>query len=321
MKAEANHVMKKLVAVIAVMLMLSVVVVSVADEWTCTNCWKKSEGNYCSWCGSKKPDIKVACHVCGAEFEAYAGYAFCNNCGAPLDTITFLSAEESGQLTYADILSETSTGAIITLGHYEQDNNPDNGPEPIEWIVLKTKQEKTLLLSKYGLENMPYTDKYEDDVWETCTLRYWLNHDFLNEAFTPEEASAILMTTVDNHATQGCEAWNRPGSNTTEDRLFLLSCAEAERFLGVTEVSVNNVDSRVVPTAVALAHSTFVYDYVSEDGVPTASWWLRSPGRKEKYMALVFSSGSLLDGFLCGKNGVVRPAFWLDMNAKVFPGT
>ena len=44
-----------------------------------------------------------------------------------------------------------SVGDVLAFGHYEQDNNPDNGPEPIEWIVLDVQDGKALLLSRYGL--------------------------------------------------------------------------------------------------------------------------------------------------------------------------
>ena len=45
--------------------------------------------------------------------------------------------------------TDISVGDIITFGHYEQDNNLDNGAEPIEWIVLDVQDGKALLLSKY----------------------------------------------------------------------------------------------------------------------------------------------------------------------------
>lgn len=36
-----------------------------------------------------------------------------------------------------DLQNNTYTiGSIITLGQYEQDNNEENGPEEIEWILL-----------------------------------------------------------------------------------------------------------------------------------------------------------------------------------------
>ena len=87
---------------------------------------------------------------------------------------------------------------MIPFGHYEQDNNPGNGPEPIEWLVLDIQDGKALLLSKYGLEAKAYNTKFVDITWENCTLRTWLNGEFLAKAFSAEEQSAILLTEVDN---------------------------------------------------------------------------------------------------------------------------
>lgn len=67
-------------------------------------------------------------------------------------------------------------------------------------------------------------------TWETCTLRSWLNSTFLNAAFSSEEQKAILTTTMDNSESQGNGQWSVTGGNNTEDRVFLLSYAEAKEF-------------------------------------------------------------------------------------------
>ena len=43
-----------------------------------------------------------------------------------------------------------SVGGIACFGHYEQDNDADDGAEPIEWIVLAAEGDARLLLSRYG---------------------------------------------------------------------------------------------------------------------------------------------------------------------------
>ena len=43
-------------------------------------------------------------------------------------------------------------GDHIFFGHYEQDNDLNNGPEPIEWRILEVKGDKILLLSEYILD-------------------------------------------------------------------------------------------------------------------------------------------------------------------------
>ena len=52
-----------------------------------------------------------------------------------------VSAEESGSIS-----DSVNIGEYVTFGHYEQDNNLENGKEPIEWKVLDKKDGRVLLL-------------------------------------------------------------------------------------------------------------------------------------------------------------------------------
>ena len=142
---------------------------------------------------------------------------------------------QSEQKTKTLHFGSTAKGDIITFGHYEQDNNLDNGPEPIEWIILDYDEatHRALLLSRYGLEAKPYNTEEVGTTWEKCTLRSWLNDEFLNAAFSTEEQSAILVTDVDNSDGQCYNGWGTSGGNNTQDRIFLLSYAEANKYLGV----------------------------------------------------------------------------------------
>ncbi len=212
-------------------------------------------------------------------------------------------------------------GDVITFGRYEQDNNTSNGPEEIEWIVLDYDEvnHNVLLLSRYGLDAMTYNAKREDTTWEKCTLRAWLNGEFLSEAFSAAEQSAILTTAVDNSKSQGYGKWNTDGGSNTEDRIFLLSYAEANRYLNVTFDDSNNLKSRVAPTAYALAHGARINDKnKTEDGAAAGWWWLRSPGNFQYIAAIVPTDGSLSLTRVNNDNGVVRPAFWLNLESGIF---
>ena len=126
-----------------------------------------------------------------------------------------------------------AAGSLVTFGHYEQDMNTENGPEEIQWIVLDTDGDRVFLLSKYGLDVMPYNQTKKEMTWEACTLRQWLNGEFLQYAFSTREQNAIQMTATDNSASQKYSEWKTNGGNQTTDQIFLLSYAEANRFLGV----------------------------------------------------------------------------------------
>ena len=221
-------------------------------------------------------------------------------------------------------MSEISVGRLFTFGTYEQDNHPDNGPEPIEWVVLDVCEGKALLLSKYGLDAIPFHTVWEDDpTWETCTLRTWLNEDFWNTAFSPEEQSAILLTDVDNSAEQGCSQWTKDGGNDTQDRIFLLSFAEANRYLGVIykqpvspyEKSIPSAQARA--TDYAIARGVMINgEHVIKEDRDAAGWWLRSPGHYEGFTSCVNVSGRLIAPSPGTNTIAVRPVFWLSLDTQ-----
>ncbi len=208
-------------------------------------------------------------------------------------------------------------GDILSFGHYEQDANESNGPEKIEWIVLDVQDGKALLLSKYGLEMMQYHTERADVTWETCALRSWLNGDFLQTAFSAEEQSSILTTSVDNHTVQGIDDWNAPGGNITQDKLFLLSWPEATRYLGSVYWKNGRglyPNALMSPTAHAVKNGAFQHKKVkTPEGSAVCWWWLRSAGSEPVRAASVNSDGTMFDYYVNTLSGCVRPAFWLDL--------
>ena len=215
-----------------------------------------------------------------------------------------------------------TVGSYVTLGTYPQ-TVEGTDQTPIEWLVLDYDEtnHKTLLLSRYGLENMPYNQKLAYITWEECTLRAWLNGEFLNKAFSASERKAILVTTVDNRSGQGYSEWYMYGENYTKDCIFLLSYAEANRYLNLTYTNKNNTKSRVAPTAYASSKGFRADDsYKTEDGECAGWWWLRSRGLAKNDAAGVNRDGSLSNAYV-NENyfyQLVRPACWLNLEAFDF---
>ncbi len=217
-------------------------------------------------------------------------------------------------------------GSYVSFGHYEQDNDLNNGQEAIEWLVLDydKKNNRTLLISRYGLDRKMYHTQWTAITWEKCTLRSWLNNDFYNMAFSTKERSAIIMTNVDNSLSQGFDfttvdsyAEKTTGGNNTKDKIFLLSYAEANKYLGVA-THYYNIKSRVSPTAYAVAQGAVSYDDdKTEDGTAAAHWWLRSPGDEQRNAAFVGAGGMLLS-LLVKNNFCVRPALWINLDSDIF---
>ena len=244
------------------------------------------------------------CPGCGREGNTGN---FCGTCAHPAP-----SPDPTAMLT------PVSAGSTVIFGRYEQDNNTKNGPEEIEWIVLDydEKEHKALLLSRYGLVGKPYNIKRMDITWESCTLRDWLNGEFLQSAFSAEEQAAILTTAVDNSASQRYSKWNTDGGNNTQDQIFLLSYSEANRYLDVTDDDDDNTKARIAPTANAKGAWTSNV-YLTADGVAAGWWWLRSPGNYQTNAAIVRPSGSLGHSIADSLYGVVRPAFWLNLDSGI----
>ena len=207
-------------------------------------------------------------------------------------------------------------GQIVTFGHYPQ-TKAGTDATPISWIVLDVRENKALLLSKYGLEPKPYNDVEQKVTWETCTLRAWLNGEFLNAAFTPEEQKSILLTNVVNGKDQGY--LSPDGGNDTTDKIFLLSYAEAHQYLGVAWNDRGNVRSRVRPTPYAVYAGAYISNqYKTEDGDYAGWWWLRSPGHTQNSASYVNHYTSLTTSYVDSDNICVRPALWVDQGSVIY---
>ncbi len=202
-------------------------------------------------------------------------------------------------------------GDIITLGHYEQDGNKNNGAEEIEWQVLAVEDGRALVISKYGLNTKRYNESYTSVTWETSIMRKWLNGEFYNSVFSNEEKGQIRQVRMKNPDNA---IYKTKGGNDTTDRIFLLSIDETDQYF------TNDEARQCEPTTYAKNNGA----YVNED-LNTAWWWLRSPGVGGGYTANVDSVG-IVNGLgvtVYFSSAVVRPAFWLnlDVGAEIFFST
>jgi len=276
--------MKKALAMTLLLLFAFSLVAAVAETWTCPQCGGSSEGNFCPYCGAKKPEQGITCTGCGAVYSQDVEYTFCPNCGTALR-----GAAQSGM-----DLSGINAGDTLTFGHYEQDGNAGNGAEEIEWIVLANDGGRCVMVSKYALDSKPYNTEQVNTTWETCTLRKWLNGDFLNAAFSAKEQAMLETVTVT--ADKNPKYGTNPG-NDTRDKVFLLSVGEATRYFA------SSMKRICYSTAYTKAQGALT----NSDGF--CGWWLRSPGLRGKYAATIHSGGSVsYDGhYVDYSRGGIRP--------------
>lgn len=194
-------------------------------------------------------------------------------------------------------LQNITVGSTIKFGAYEQDGNPFNGKEEIEWIVLKVEEgNKALLLSKYVLDTQLYHDQDEDITWENCSLRAWLNEDFLHAAFGGSEIQLLLREEVQPHINKKYPRVER--GNPTYDSVFLLSWSELDAYL--------REETSDFREASATSYSKFF-----------GAWLLRTPGYREDHVAYVNSDG-LVEEIGTGVNddfyNGIRPAIWINLS-------
>ncbi len=197
---------------------------------------------------------------------------------------------------------ELKKGDYFKFGSYYQENSSKK--TPIEWLVLKKSGTKVLLISRYGLDCKQYHHEFVDITWENCDLRKWLNGEFLRNAFTAAEQKKIAVTklTNDNIAEYGTF-----GGNSTEDRVFCLSLAEAGSLFK------DDAARKCVPTPYAVGKGANKSDSSFIDGRGCCWWWLRSPGTRQNFASYVADGALYPYGIVSCDRGTVRPALWVNL--------
>ena len=197
-------------------------------------------------------------------------------------------------------------GDTVPFGRYRQgDGNRPKDVRPLLWQVLDVADGRALLITKQAINVKWYHKSSRRVTWERCTLRtLFLNGRFLDAAFRPAERRRILVTAVRADRNPKYDA--DPGTDT-QDRIFLLSASEAERYF----------DSRTArqccPTDYARYRGANSWGPYHESFGDCCWWWLRTPGCTNKYAMGVDLGGDIrYAGQDVRSNGnCVRPALWL----------
>ena len=204
------------------------------------------------------------------------------------------------------LLNSAKIDSIVEFGSYEQDNDRNNGKEPIEWIVLDKKGTELFLLSKYCLAQENYNNIGQDITWENCSLRKWLNEYFYNASFSIEEQSKIVNSYIQN---PNNPTYYTNGGNDTYDKVFLLSIDEAKKYFSSEEELIAKTTNFV---AMNLG-DTFEMD-ICQELDSEEIYWLRSPGKDSKCAATIIRSGKRDYQHSINTCFGVRPAMWVDIS-------
>jgi hypothetical protein len=222
----------------------------------------------------------------------------------PATTLPPVSAPQAGVLKY------TEQGTVL-FGEYEQDDNPENGKEPLEWLVIGREEGKVLLLTKYAIDSVRYhwdERQFMHITYEQSTLRAFLNGDFYQNNFTEEERAMVLLSQLQNQ--KNPKSGTR-GGNATEDLFFLLSHEELNQYMTDTQ------QRRGVPTPYCLNKPSLCPWEKNNDGY--CFWWLRTAGCQTWFAEYVWWNGTVYEyGSDVGHNQVcLRPAVWVAVEPSV----
>jgi len=94
---------------------------------------------------------------------------------------------------------------------------------PYRWKILEVKEKTALLITYEVVEQVYPHNKEEDYVWETSSLRNYLNSEFYSK-FSSEEKERILTVKLPNSKVLSL------GGNITEDKIFLLTKEELFKY-------------------------------------------------------------------------------------------
>ena len=210
-----------------------------------------------------------------------------------------------------------STGSTIRVGRVYYFK-----VEPIRWRILSEEDGEAFLLCDSIIAAVQYqTDLFVTsavDVYTTAngapsgtyaenykysTVRAWLNSTFYKNAFTALQQATILTTEVDNSLASTGSWYNPYVCENTNDKLFLLSNAEATNSsYGFSSDRSENDSVRRLSTS-DYSRATGVKMDTSSDYYGNGSWLMRSPNSSGS-VCEVDTDGQILDYYDTPAGGV-----------------
>lgn len=197
--------------------------------------------------------------------------------------------------------------------------------EPIKWRVLKSEDDKVMLMADQAIDCMSYLEMDNHKMsWYTSNVRSWLNDypgtnnssgkdyvgdGFLTEAFTEDEKKALVGTVI---KTEDNNYWGKtvsgmPDSNVSDssitDKLFILSAEEAvnQEYGFAPDESIPSKTRQMKVTDYAFANGTWVGPAGELQG---NCWWLlRTPGDHERKTSIGYRDGRVYkEGYYASKS-------------------
>ena len=278
--------------------------------------------NFCPVCKNTIKDDTVKCNVCNFT-DLHREFISKEDAQGWFDTVVLPYRKQWEELEKSKRKSnlfdkELKRGNTVRFGKWYFDDSTTM--KPIEWFVIALNKSMVLLLSKYCIDYLPYNNNHGSTTWEYCSLRNWLNNDFLNKAFSHDEQKSLLQTNVVNNKKN--PRYSSFGGNDTIDRIFLLSENEIWNFKYDDKILLS------LPTPYAKVKGG--HSFCNEG---TIAWYLRTPGIDNASVAYVEGSRisyyDPINYFGDSTYGLddyrryhgVRPAIWVKLYSDEFNAT
>ncbi len=239
-------------------------------------------------------------------------------------------------MCYADIAYNGDLYRKVTINEYrpcfaspdldyyarQQENGYSEGStyyfrwEPIEWRVLSNDSNGVYVISSKVLDSQPYHNFYENVTWETCSLRSWLNGDFYNLAFSDDEKSTLVMTTLVN---ENNAKHDTDGGNDTQDNIWVISFSDSLNadYGFISAEATEDPLKRAFGSEYAKCQGLRKSDVTEYPD--TSVWWMRTPGKPGDHATICGYEGKInhTGGKVLNSGFGIRPAFKLRSDSEV----
>lgn len=129
------------------------------DEWVCPDCGAANTTNFCTKCGTKKPE-EIVCPNCGTKYPIDSGTAFCGNCGTKLQQTASLTIRYEGEGFDSPEAALTCYMEGIKNLDFEQMMSAFAWETQIEHYDLKAYLERMMGVDPVMRPRMPSTNQF-----------------------------------------------------------------------------------------------------------------------------------------------------------------
>jgi hypothetical protein len=184
----------------------------------------------------------------------------------------------------------------VNFGHYPQKSGTDMSD--ISWFVMSEDEDKLLLVSEFALDCKPYNETNTNCEWANCSLRSWLNSNFLNAAFNEIEQKAIIE---EKHSSSENRMFGIPSGTDVNDKVFIISHVNNPQLFEKSSYRI------VLPTPYAISNGAIVVDK------EFPKLWTRDFGETKNKTGYISDDGfSVTNGTEVNSRHIgVRPAIWV----------